>query len=954
MANRDYRKLVQHLVSTGTNPRDMVPMCVRMHPEISYADIVAEIQLAFPDVELPLDPAAEEGPGEIRSEAEEQLLAVLFGTIVRNLKEGNSFEQAEAEAKILNAELAPLALKRVKAHLAKTNSWPYGGGVIGNDDPNPGWYGGPKPDSRLWLNLKSALTSEGRMTVEDIDVMDDYTTRTMALMPSPGRASFEGRGLVMGYVQSGKTTNFMGLAAKAADEGYKLIIVLSGITNNLRDQTQGRLEKMLTGGDPNWHWLTHEGQDFTTKHNAESLLGPQSHTRLIAVVKKNTSRLNLLHKWLLKVNEVARQNVPVLIIDDECDQATINTARQVDARTAVNKALRKLLDSTFLPRASYVGYSATPYANFLIDTTEDDGLYPKDFIVSLNKGKGYFGATELFGRDAFENESTPVDGADIIRDIPNTDVDVVKPPKGALDSWTPAIPGSLEKALGWFLIANSLRVLRTGKQDWSTMMVHTSPNVEPHRKTAAAIKTYLTSIREGDQNALSSSLNALYLSEIDRAKHLEDAETFEWEAIFAKIQSTLETLRVIVDNYKSEDRLDYNSGDPYPVVVVGGNTLARGLTLEGLVSSFFLRTSNAYDALMQMGRWFGYRPGYADLQRIWLANEDPYFLAKWFRDLAFVEEEIREQIDNYALEGKTPHEVGIKIRKLPGLAITSAAKQRHAVTAQISYSGSRIQTILFDRSEEIQKENIAALGAFVDSLKSPILARNADGWPVSYGVGVDLILAFMSAYKFEPGSKALQFDPIAEYINNLRRSGELEKWNVAFYNNSRTTAKSFPLNESTQLRMANRSQMKSEKDPNRIDIKTLISIGDMVADKPQLKDVHRAKYGPNLRQAGLQHLRNNDPELRGVPLLGIYIIDKDSTPSASESNHRVALNSPEHIVGLYFVFPETENPNAAAFFTANLKERAELEELDEGSEVIDEPQPINDDGETISQDSGAK
>jgi hypothetical protein len=540
------------------------------------------------------------------------------------------------------------------------------------------------------------------------------------------------------------------------------------------------------------------------------------------------------------------------------------------------------------------------------------------------------------------------DGSDIIRDIPNSDVDIVKPPKGDLETWTPDIPASLRDAIGWFLIANAIRRLRSGGQDWSTMMVHTSPNVLPHQKTAEAIRKFLRGWAEGDLGDLSKLLESLYAEEISRAAHLESQPEISWPTVFSEVLATLQVLKVIVDNYKSEDRLNYDSENPFPIIVVGGNTLARGLTLEGLVSTFFLRTSNAYDALMQMGRWFGYRPGYADLQRIWLANDDPYELSKWFRDLAFVEDEIRNQIEAYALEGYSPVQVGIKIRKLPGMAITSAAKQRHAVAAQLSYAGSRIQTILFEKEASVLKSNLDSLRALASKINIDQLPLNSDGWPVAYNVPADTVLEFVKMYKFEPGSKSLQYDSIEKYVTALRKTGELEKWNVAFYSNTKRDARKIDITDSLALRMANRAQMSSEKDPRRIDIKTLISVGDMVADKPILKDKCRARYGPGLKQSALQKMRHDDVELSDRPLLGIYVIDKDSVPSAADSNHRVPLNVAHHVVGLYFIFPQTDNPNAAVYYTANLEERADLEELDENSEVIEEPAPIDGEGQVLT------
>jgi hypothetical protein len=231
MPTAKYIGLIEHLVRTGTSARDALAMALRKNPEVPYSQIAAVIAGCYPGVELPPPPEGEEAQHEDYSPQEELILGGLFKAIVNHLKLGNSFDEALNEVTVLNPELAPIALKRVQKYLSRTNTWPYGGGMIApeNPDPNSGWYGGPKSDSTLWQLFKSAIQAEGKLDENDIEVLDDFTTRILSRMPAPGRSSFSGRGLVMGYVQSGKTTNFMGLAAKAADEKYKLIIVLSGL-----------------------------------------------------------------------------------------------------------------------------------------------------------------------------------------------------------------------------------------------------------------------------------------------------------------------------------------------------------------------------------------------------------------------------------------------------------------------------------------------------------------------------------------------------------------------------------------------------------------------------------------------------------------------------------------------------------------------------------------------------
>jgi hypothetical protein len=801
------------------------------------------------------------------------------------------------------------------------------------------WYKGPNENSKRWNLFKAKLEAQGHIGEETLLELDKSTTRILSLSPAPvARLKFESRGLVMGHVQSGKTTNFLGLTMKAADEGYRLIIVLSGITNNLRDQTQARLEASIDLGQ--WIMLTDINSDFrANSNNAQALLGNASN-RHIAVVKKNKSRLKSLRKWLGEVDALTRNALPVLIIDDECDQATVNAGTQIK-RNAINQALQDLLEPSFLPKAAYVGYSATPFANILADTTDTHGIYPRDFIVSLTKAPGYFGAAELFGTALTEAEEAENQLIDIIRAVPNSDVASVLPPKrkSELDAWEPAIPSSLKDAIYWFILATSARHSRGDQNKWSSMMVHTSSNIAPHRKTAKAIKDFLEAMTL--DAATLSDLENLWKQENGKASDLEPGFNTTWEQVRDQIGSVFSKLKVITDNSKSEDRLSYAPEvEPYPVIVVGGNTLSRGLTLEGLVSSYFLRTSNAYDSLMQMGRWFGYRPKYADLQRIWLSNEKPYETVTWFRELSFVEEEIRSQIDLYALEGRSPSELGIRIKSLPGMAITAAAKMKSAERAQIGYGRSREQTILFLDDDDSLKANLAAVTDLVDSVGLHNWKDNGNGWPVARDVSSKQVLGFIEAYLMHPDVKTLQKKLLTRYIRNLNAEGELLDWNIAIYSNQVRNAKSRELAPGITVRTANRSRMSRE---NNLNIKTLISLGDMVADKPELKA--KAKNSDQkVNEAGLHHVRALDADTAGKGLLGIYIIDKDSEPPARFAGQRESLGVNHDLVGLFFVFPETSSNFNATYYTPNLAaQETSFEDIDDDPYDEDEEEGLADD-----------
>lgn len=799
------------------------------------------------------------------------------------------------------------------------------------------WYLGPSESSPRWQAYVEKLKAKGHMEAETIQALEISTTRILNFCPNPNRASFQSRGLVMGHVQSGKTTNFIGLACKAADENYRLVIILSGITNNLRNQTQSRLIEMTSQDD--WFRLTDLEHDFRQNTANAQYVASRMKARMVAVVKKNKPRLTSLYKWLDSMDPVSRKNLPVLIIDDECDQATTN-AGTAEKRKAINEALAKIMDKDFLPKVAYVGYTATPYANLLADANDVNSTYPKDFVVSLDKSQGYFGAHELFGMDVMEDEEED-SGSDIIRSIPNSDIPAVAPPKKQADieNWTPASTPTLEQSIDWFILASSARRARKQLNQWSSMMIHTSSNVLPHVKTVQMVKAYLDRLRDMSQLDLNLRLETLWDRESNKASHLEEHETREWPLVSAEIKWVLENITVIADNSKSSDRLNYDSEEErVPVIAVGGNTLSRGLTLEGLVSTYFLRTSNAYDSLMQMGRWFGYRPGYSDLQRIWLSNEDPYKTSYWFRELSKVEQEIRDQIEIYALEGRSPKELGIKIKSLPGMAITARAKQQTAIDVQIGYGGTRQQTILFDSDDTAQKENLDSIHELAKNVSTAnSWGNNGQGWALAKQVSVEFVAQFINKYAAHSDIRTLRKDLVLKYIQELNKEGELLIWNVAIYSNNKRDAREVHFPGGVSVKVANRSRMAREQN---INIKTLISLGDMVADKPELKKAAQNSKG-KVSEAALRAKRNNDGDVKDIPLLGLYVIDKNSLPAAGNSN-REPLNQAHDLVGYYLVFPETDSSKNVTYRGPDLTP----EEID--FEVVDDP--YTDEGEEASEE----
>src|SRR5699024_7444992 len=347
------------------------------------------------------------------------------------------------------------------------------------------WYSGVQLEDVAWPPLRTRL--EDQLPTDAVQSIHEASDRVLAELGAPAIPGRNLRGLVLGFVQSGKTTSFMSVIAKAADRGYKFFIVLSGITENLRSQTQERVDEMLVAGNDQFVSLTSPESDFEAPEQL-SKIAAGTDLRLIAVVKKNPHRLRRLLKWLKSAQRDA-DAFPILIIDDEADQASIDVGQ---GRTSqINSLIRQLLE---FERSGYVAYTATPFANVLIDPMNENDLYPKDFIVDLPKPVNYFGSAELFGRGLLETDETqPSDGLDVIRSIPESHVDDVRQPrgKGAVDTWDPSVPRSLLTALRWFVLSTAARRVRGTGNKHSTMLVHTSMLGKAHEKLAAVVADVL-------------------------------------------------------------------------------------------------------------------------------------------------------------------------------------------------------------------------------------------------------------------------------------------------------------------------------------------------------------------------------------------------------------------------------------------------------------------------------
>ncbi|WP_432564795.1 Z1 domain-containing protein [Kineococcus sp. SYSU DK003] len=784
--------------------------------------------------------------------------------------------------------------------------------------PRDPWYAGPNEDADVyWPKLKQHFEEALGWSERRIEPVDRSSTKVVAYTPRPQLPRWASKGLVVGYVQSGKTTNFTSVIAKAADAGYKLVIVLSGIHNGLRRQTQERLNEQLRDLVPtDWLTLTDEHNDFRPHSMpATALLHNQGSKVALCVVKKNKAVLTKLDAWL---EGAARKNVlddvPVLVIDDEADQATVATA-------TINPLIKKILGK--LPRCTYIGYTATPFANVLIRPGQDD-LYPDDFILNLPKPEGYFGSERIFGRDAVEGDEASgadLDGYDMVRLIGDDELDSLRPAgKSAAATFKPAVTGSLRAAALWFWMATAARRAR-GDAGHSTMLIHTSMKIAVHEAFKEPLvelrDNVLFGVRHGDEQLL-EELEATWRDESGKVPASQfGVPTLTFEGVLDRLPEVVASTKVILDNCASEDRLDY-SGEPQVAIAVGGNTLSRGLTLDGLVVSFFVRSAQAYDTLLQMARWFGFRPGYEDLPRIWMTPQ----LEQWFRHLATVEHEIRLDIDRYEQQDLTPTEFGVRIRTHPVLRVTG--KMGAWVPAYASYGGRRIQTRYFVAGNESWLQgNVDAAHELVRDAR----AAGAQGEQLPSGgrlfrdVEAEIVERFLRRYESHPDSPDLDRELVLNYIAKERESGSLERWSVAVMSAPNADLGTVRLGGLDFGRIA-RAQLSSGS-LERADIKTLMSKDHRVVD---LDITPAAARG--MAEHELMTARNDDPIAHERGLLLIYPIDPTSTPDAANTK-RKPLNATADVIGMALVFPgNAESRVKMTHVTVNLTP-AEVESPDD-------------------------
>lgn len=603
-----------------------------------------------------------------------------------------------------------------------------------------------------------------------VQSLSDVTARILGHLQDPGSegTSWNRRGLVIGHVQSGKTANYTGLIARAADAGYKFIIVSAGIHNNLRKQTQERIDEAFIGlssdpenrkpigvglepGYPNPATLTNTKNDFSKRTVADSQWKLNDFNKpIILIIKKNVSTLTSLHKWLRELNASGDgriSDVPMLFIDDEADNASINTNKEDLNPTRTNAMIRRILG--LFAKSCYVGYTATPFANIFInpDAYDDDvrdELFPRDFIYCLDAPTTYFGAEKVFlNEESSKNVIRPID-----------DCEDLIPYSHKRDDTVPELPPSLYRAIAEFIVARAIRNLRGQTRKHCSMMVNVSRFVPVQKAIRDFISLFEKKLREAvranyampeavsSANAYMQMLEEVYRSEFSGCG-------FSWSEVKQALWGVFDHLHTYVINSKSDEALDYkkyeDDGVGLTAIAVGGLSLSRGLTVEGLTVSYMYRNTKMYDTLMQMGRWFGYRPGFEDLCRVHLSRDS----INWYSHIANAAEELTQQVKRMRRDGLSPKQFGLYVMSHPdSLLITAANKMRtgEAVTVNQSYTGQLVESTLLPRDKELNAANEKHIQEFWKNGFGGKVEPTAKGWKVM-DVPVEQIHDFISGFR---------------------------------------------------------------------------------------------------------------------------------------------------------------------------------------------------------------
>lgn len=721
-----------------------------------------------------------------------------------------------------------------------------------SEDVEP-WLYSEKANINFDLWNRNKLYMKEKDPSFPISDLDDFTDKILDKCVNPKKeGSWDRRGMVVGHVQSGKTSNYVGLINKATDAGYKVIIIIAGTISSLRRQTQERIDSGYIGRNSSAFIREHQNRligvgkynsntdiysltssyydngdegDFNQKI-ASRLNIPIGKNPVVFVIKKNKSILENLIDWFAKdvnINVVDGTpklfNVPALVIDDEADSASVNASRNINDIKTINRLIRTLLN--IFNQNTFIGYTATPYANLFISQEHNDeltteikqnqykigeDLFPKDFIINIKAPSNYVGAAKIFGYGNYHSD-TSKEPLDIFRAIDDFD-----PPffqtinKENKDNLPDYLPKSLEYAIKTFVLTCAIRRVRGQASKHNSMLVHVALLVRWIDRVAYLVNETTKRIQDAIQSEDSDLMNEL--KEIYQTDFLPTTRNVlenldyrdnkisehDWDDISSELKAAALKIDVrSVHGTRSTTNLEFHKieeidYDRYEnglsVIAVGGSRLSRGITLEGLSVSYYLRTTKMYDSLMQMGRWFGYRPGYVDLCRIFTTNQ----IFEWFNHITMATEEMRNDFDEMTSRHLRPKDFRLKVRNHHGLlTITSLNKLHFSKEIEISFSGENIQTYCLLKSKNAIENNFNALKSLINNIGFPTQTNRIEYkgkirhlfFP---NTSIEAICGFIDSYIIVQPS--ICNATLSDYIKTQSQEKKISEWSICIVGNT--------------------------------------------------------------------------------------------------------------------------------------------------------------------------
>lgn len=719
------------------------------------------------------------------------------------------------------------------------------GNVIFDDyDNRREWYSNDDIENPyFWNRYKSLLLANPSFNIKSINLLDEDTLPNIMNCLGNPNEKFEGkrfrRGLIIGDVQSGKTATYSGLICKAADAGYKVVILLAGITESLRQQTQERIDESIIG-------ITYKKQgrtilppqrvgvgvdnqelratsftscinDFVGNHDKIAMSLNSQKSLVVFVIKKNVSVLQKLHKWLKDQNMDPVKgyiDIPMLLVDDEADNASVNTKKDETDPTKTNKLIRQIC--TLFKDTTYVGFTATPFANVFIDPDSVDSmknadLFPEHFIYALEAPSNYVGAPKIFYPEGqyYRNLRyiTDIEEPDYTSEeyIDQVDHDIESLNSGGFyyrhkKEWDGELPNSLTDAIYCFYLANAIRDLRGQHSAPRSMLINMSRFIKVQRVISEHVEHTHNRVFDDirfnftDNNADNENLPLYQAFKTLWIKHFSHVTDISFDRVIQRqtIMDAIEKIKVMVVNGSQQNSLDYRTNKSLRVIAIGGLALSRGLTLEGLLVSYFYRNTSTFDVLMQMGRWFGYRSGYDDIFQIWTSKTS----AEWYAEIARSSQELKDNIKNMYDQRLTPKDFGIKVRdNCDELQITASNKMRSAKGLDLRYSfyGNIYDTPYVSFNIEHNRNNLKETSILIDLLfKTGYKLRYTDligkaskdvhdssdsSSRFFEDVPKEIIISFIEKIKCSMANGNFNVPNILEFLKDPENLG-IDKWDV--------------------------------------------------------------------------------------------------------------------------------------------------------------------------------